>query len=178
MADQIPYLVKRLKQRHISLVKRNKISYQLGKLIEEGEHVPLSIKAKRGARRTYYLYKGNEELLNRSTTRPRELANMNEAKFQEFLMGHSEISQGNVLEISLDDVTAPPQYNTISHDLDVTNLTYDLETLRNSAKLHETVRTTSTLHDIFQDLPELDSINQNITELSGLPRNIPELLEI
>ena len=83
-----------------------------------------------------------------------------------------------MLEISLDDVTAPPQYNTISHDLDVTNLTYDLETLRNSAKLHETVRTTSTLHDIFQDLPELNGINQNITELSGLPWNIPELLEI
>lgn len=178
MADQIPYLVKRLKQRHISLVERNKISYELGRLIELGEHVPLSIKAKRGTRRTYYLYKGREEQLNRSTTRPRELANMNELKFQEFLMGHSEISRGNVLEIDLDDVTAPPQYDVISHDLDITNISYDLGIARNLAESHETDRTTSTLHDIFQDLPELDGIDQNITELSGLPRNIPESLEI
>jgi hypothetical protein len=68
MADQIPYLVKRLKQRHISLTERNKISYELERLIELEEHVPLSIKAKRGTRRTYYLYKGREEQLNRSTT--------------------------------------------------------------------------------------------------------------
>jgi hypothetical protein len=103
---------------------------------------------------------------------------MNETKFQEFLMGHSEISQGNVLEIDLDDVTAPPQYDAISHDLDITNVSYDLETDRNSAESHETVCITSTLHDIFQDLPELDGIDQNITELFGLPRNIPESLVI
>ena len=83
-----------------------------------------------------------------------------------------------MLEIGLDDVTAPPQYDTISHDLDITNLSYDLETPRNSAESHETVRTTLTLHDIFQDIPELDGIDQNMTELSGPPRNIPELLEI
>ena len=103
---------------------------------------------------------------------------MNETKFQEFLMRHSKISRENVLEISIDDVTAPPQYDAISHDLDITDLSYDLGIVRNSAESHETVHTTSTLHDIFQDLPELDGIDQNITELSGLPRNIPELLEI
>src|SRR5688572_17073899 len=83
-----------------------------------------------------------------------------------------------VLEISLDDIIASPQYDTISHDLDVTNLSYDLETLRNSAKLHKTVRITLILHDILQNLPELDGIDQNITKLSRLPWNILELLEI
>ncbi len=46
MASQIPYLIRRLKQRHISLMERNRITFQLGKFIEEGEQVPLSIKAK------------------------------------------------------------------------------------------------------------------------------------
>ena len=174
MATNIPYLVRRLKQRHISLVERNKISYELGKLIEQGEHVPLSVKAKRGVRRTYYYYQGCEDQLNHSTTRPRDLAAMNETQFQNLLMGHSEFSRGNVLEINLSDATAPPQYDDISHDQDIS---YDLGIDRNVTESHETIRTTSNLHDIFQDLLELIGIDQNLTEPSGVSQNIPEHLE-
>jgi len=77
-----------------------------------------------------------------------------------------------------EDLTAPPQYDVISHDLDITNLSYDLEIVQNSVKSHETIHIILTLHKIFQDLPELDSINQNITELFELPQNILESLKI
>ena len=99
---------------------------------------------------------------------------MNETQFQNLLMGHSEFSRGNVLEINLSDTTAPPQYDDISHDLDIS---YDLGTDRNVTESHEIVRTTSDLHDIFQDLPELNGIDQNLTEPSGVSRNVPEHLE-
>ena len=165
MTSQIPYLIRRLKQRHISLMERNRITFQLGKFIEEGEQVSLSIKAKRGARRTYYLYKDQEEQLSRATTRPRDLASMSEEKFQELLMGHSEIFRGNVLDISFEDITALPQYDIISHDL---------ETVRNLTDQDGFIRNVMELPDLNRNLSEPDGIVRNHTESSGTCQNLPE----
>ena len=93
------------------MAKRNKIHYQLGKLIEQGECVPISVKAKRGARRTYNYYKGFEQKTTWTDTRSRDLAFMNQTQFNNLLMGHLEFSRENVLDMLLDDLTAPPQYN-------------------------------------------------------------------
>ena len=61
MTSQIQYYIRKIKQRYISLAERNKIHYQFGKLIEQDECVPISIKAKQGAHRTYNYYKGFEQ---------------------------------------------------------------------------------------------------------------------
>ena len=61
MTSQIQYYIRKIKQRYIFLAERNKIHYQLGKLIEQGEYVPISVKARRGACRTYNYYKGFEQ---------------------------------------------------------------------------------------------------------------------
>ena len=172
MTSQIQYYVRKIKQRYISLAERNKIHYQLGKLIEQGECVPISVKATRGARRTYNYYKGFEQETTWTDTRPRDLASMNQTQFNNLLMGHSEFSRGNVLDMLLDDLAAPPQYDDISHDL---NISFDLETVRTRPVSHETDRTTSTSLDIDQNTTESAGMEQNSTEQSGLPRNIPEL---
>ena len=126
--SKISRYVKQIKQRHLSPKQRLRIHYKLGKFIEQGEIVPLSTKAKRGARRTYKYFKGRKHEMNSSLFSARDLATLNESQFQN-LMGHSEFSRGNVLDMSLDELMAPLSPD-ISHDL-----SYDLGSLRNTSDL-------------------------------------------
>ena len=86
---------------------------------------------------------------------------MNETQFNNLLMRHSEFSRRNVLDMLLDDLTAPSQYDDISHDL---NISFDLETVRTRPVSYETDRTTSTSLDIDQNTTESARIDQNDTE--------------
>ena len=66
-------------------------------------------------------------------------------------MGHLEFSQKNVLDMLLDDLTVLPQYDDISHDL---NISFDLGTVQTQLESHKTDCTISTSLDIIQNITE------------------------
>src|SRR5262245_49907418 len=94
---KISTYVKRIKQSKLTPKQHIKLHYKLGKLMEQGEHVSLSTKTKRGARRTYQYYRKHKQELQTIPFTARDLSQLNEVQFQ-LLMGHLEFSRGNVLD--------------------------------------------------------------------------------